>query len=153
MDRQSVAEPRRRTARGLLGGRPWWINLLWIFCLYMTFIYMPFDFFLKPTAEDREVWFGVALTGFWAKATEPFHWVIYALGAWGFWGMRPWMWPWAAAYSAQVATGMLVWNLLDARGRGWLAGAIAALIFMVPTVALWRAKPLFLSEQESIELT
>ena len=96
MDRQSVAESRRRTVRELLGGRPWWINLLWMFCLYMTFIYMPFDFFLKPTAEDREVWFGVALTGFWAKATEPFHWAIYALGAWGFWGMRPWMWPWAA---------------------------------------------------------
>ena len=66
-----------------------------------------------------------------------------ALGAWGFGGMRRWMWPWAAAYSAQVAIGMLVWNLLDARGRGGLAGAITALIFMVPTVALWRAKRLF----------
>ena len=43
----------------------------------------------------------------------------------------------------QVATGMLVWNLLAARGRGWPAGVIAALIFLLPTVALWRAKPLF----------
>jgi hypothetical protein len=118
-----------------------------MFCLYMTFIYMPFDFFLKPAVEDREVWFGVALTGFWAKATEPFHWVIYALGALGFWGMRPWMWPWAAVYSAQVAAGMLVWNLLDPRGRGWLGGAMAALIFMVPTVALWRAKPFFVGRR------
>jgi hypothetical protein len=117
-----------------------------MFCLYMTFVYLPFDFFLKPMAQDREVWFGVTLAGVWAKATEPLHWIIYALGAWGFGGMRRWMWPWAAAYSAQVAIGMLVWNLLDARGRGGLAGAITALIFMVPTVALWRAKRLFVGE-------
>jgi hypothetical protein len=139
---QSLGEPRH-SVRGLLGGRPWWISLLWMFCLYMTFVYLPFDLFLKPMAQDREVWFGVTLAGVWAKATEPLHWIIYALGAWGFGGMRRWMWPWAAAYSAQVAIGMLVWNLLDARGRGGLAGAITALIFMVPTVALWRAKRLF----------
>ena len=38
--------------------RPWWMNLIWLFCLYMTFIYMPFDMFYKPVAEDAEVWFG-----------------------------------------------------------------------------------------------
>ncbi|HEY7291704.1 MAG TPA: hypothetical protein VH583_17840 [Vicinamibacterales bacterium] len=79
----------------------------------MTFVYLPFDMFLKPVAEDREVWFGVALSGWWAKATEPIHWAIYALGAWGLWG------------------------------RGWPGGAAAAAIFMLPTIALWRAKPLF----------
>jgi hypothetical protein len=42
-----------------------------------------------------------------------------------------------------------VWNLLDARGRGWVAGVVAALIFMVPTVALWRAKPLFVGRPAS----
>jgi hypothetical protein len=135
-------EPRG-TRHGLLGGRPWWMNLLWGFCLYMTFVYMPFDLFLKPMARDQEVWFGITLTGVWAKATEPLHWIVYALGAWGFWKMRRWMWPWAAAYAAQIAVGMLVWNLLDTRGRGLLAGILAALIVLVPTVALWRAKPLF----------
>lgn len=148
MNSHSGGDPRRRTVRGLLAGRPWWINLLWMFCLYMTFIYLPFDFFLKPMAEDREVWFGIALAGVWAKATEPFHWLIYALGAWGFWRMRPWMWPWAAVYSAQIAVGMLVWNVLDDRGRGWPGGMIVALIFMLPTVALWRAKPLFVGRSE-----
>ncbi len=137
------ADSKRRASYAALRGRPWWMNLLLVFCLYMTFVYMPFDIFLKSVAEDREVWFGVALSGWWAKATEPIHWVIYALGAWGFWGMRRWMWPWAAVYAGQVAVGMLVWNLGDARGRGWAAGATAAAIFMVPTVALWRAKPLF----------
>ncbi len=109
----------------------------------MAVVYLPFDIFLKPIAEDREVWFGVALSGWWAKATEPVHWLIYALGARGFWGMRWWMWPWAAVYTAQIGLGMLVWNLVDVRGRGWLAGAIAAAVFILPTVALWRAKPLF----------
>ena len=142
MDSQRVSAPHSRTLRQLLTGRPWWINLLWVFCLYMTFIYVPFDVFFKPMAQDQEVWFGVVLSGFWAKATEPLHWLIYALGAWGFWRMRAWMWPWAAAYAAQVAIGMLVWNLREARGGGWLAGVIAALIILLPTVALWRAKPL-----------
>ena len=117
---------------------------MWLFCLYMTCIYLPFDIFLKPVATDREVWFGVALSGWWAKATEPLHWIIYALGAWGFWRMHRWMWPWAALYTAQIAIGMLVWNVLDPRGRGWLGGVLVAAIFMVPTAALWRAKPLFL---------
>lgn len=144
--------PNRRTLRGLLADRPWWINLLCVFCLYMTLFYLPYDFFFKPMAHDEEVWFGVVIRGFWAKATEPLHWLIYGLGAWGFWRMRPWMWPWAAVYSAQVAVSMLVWNLLEARGGGWPAGAIAALIFMLPTVALWRAKPLFVDRSLSAKI-
>ena len=116
---------------------------MWLFCLYMTCVYLPFDMFLKPVATDREVWFGIALAGWWAKATEPLHWIIYALGAWGFWGMRRWMWPWASVYTAQIAIGMLVWNLTDPRGRGWIGGVLTALVFTIPTIALWRAKALF----------
>lgn len=123
--------------------RPWWITVLWVFCLYMTCIYLPFDLFFKPVADDREVWFGLAVSGWWAKATEPVHWIIYALGAWGLRDMRRWLWPWAAVYAGQVAVGMLVWNLVDARGRGWAAGLVTGGILMLPTVALWRAKPLF----------
>ena len=26
--------------------RPWWMNFIFYFCVYMTFIYMPFDIFL-----------------------------------------------------------------------------------------------------------
>ena len=30
---------------------------MFYFCCYMTFIYMPFDMFIKPVAEDKEmVW-------------------------------------------------------------------------------------------------
>jgi len=126
--------------------RPWWMNLLMGFCLYMTFIYMPFDIFYKPVAEDEEVWFGITLHGWPAKLTAPLHWLIYGAGAYGFWHMKRWMWPWAAVYCAQVVVAMFVWNLLDSRGSGVSSGAIAAAVFLVPTIALWRARQAFLSE-------
>jgi hypothetical protein len=43
--------------------RPWWMNALFAFCVYMTFIYMPYDMFAKPVALDDEVWFGVRVHG------------------------------------------------------------------------------------------
>ena len=49
---------------------------LMVFCAYMTFIYMPFDLFYKPVAEDAEVWLGITLYGWAAKSTEPLHWAI-----------------------------------------------------------------------------
>ena len=125
--------------------RPWWMNLIFYFCLYMTFLYMPFDVFVKPVASDHEIWFGIALTGWWAKATEPVHWLIYAAGAYGFWKMKSWMWPWAAIYAAQVVIAMFVWNVISPHGRGWPGGLIAAAIFALPMVALWRARARFAS--------
>ena len=123
--------------------RPWWMNLIFYFCLYMTFIYMPFDLFYKPVAEDEEIWFGFTLTGWWAKATEPLHWLIYGAGAFGFWRMSRWMWPWAAVYAAQVVIAMFVWNLDHPKGGGVMAGAIAAALFAVPMIALWRSRARF----------
>ena len=35
--------------------RPWWMNLIFYFCIYMTLIYMPFDLFYKPVEADEEV--------------------------------------------------------------------------------------------------
>jgi hypothetical protein len=128
--------------RGELARRPWWMNLIFGFCVYMTFIYMPFDLFVKPVAVDDEIWFGVLFHGWIAKLTEPLHWAIYAALAYGFWRMRPWMWPWAAIYVAQVSVGMLVWSLRDPRGNVAL-GCIAAAVFLVPTIALWRARSRF----------
>ncbi|MEO2178342.1 MAG: hypothetical protein ABGY96_30210 [bacterium] len=132
--------------------RPWWMNLIWFFCLYMTFIYMPFDIFTKPFERWEEIWFGFTLSGWAAKLTEPIHWLIYGAGAYGFWKMKSWMWPWAAVYCAQVVIAMVVFNLLQApmegvaeraRGGGPIAAAVSAVVFMIPTVALWRARDLF----------
>jgi hypothetical protein len=131
----------------LFAGRPWWMNAVMLFCAYMTFIYMPFDLFLKPVAEDQEVWFGYMLTGWAAKATEPLHWAIYGAGTYGFYRMKSWMWPWAALYVGQIVFGMIVWGVLYGGGTGGalaLAGATAALALLVAlTIALWRAKPRF----------
>ena len=104
-------------------GRPAWINALMVFCAYMAFVYVPWDFLWKPVARDEEVWLGIMFTGWAAKLTEPLHWAIYAAGFYGFYRMRAWMWPWAAVYAGSVAVGMLVWPLLY-RGHGFLLGLV-----------------------------
>ena len=123
--------------------RPWWMSLMFYFCCYMTFIYMPFDMFIKPVAEDKEIWFGFTLTGWWAKATEPLHWLIYGLGAYGFKNKKAWMWPWASLYAAQVAIAMFVWSVLNENGGGLLPAVVVGVLFLIPTVALWRSKARF----------
>jgi len=141
--------------------RPWWSNGVFLFCLYMTFVYMPFDMFVKPVAEDQEVWFGFVLTGWWAIATEPLHWLIYGFGAWGFHKMRPWMHPWAGLYVLQVAISMVVWSILDDRGGGLMSGAIAGSLFVGLAVAFFVSRDRFsvavvndvAAEQENSEKT
>lgn len=124
----------------ILAGRPWWMNAMMAFCFFMALVYMPYDMFWKPVEQDSEIWFGIALKGWWAKATEPLHWAIYGAGAWGFWKMRPWMHPWAAVYVAQVAIAFFVFA---ARENGIWAGLIAGLPFAALTWLVWRNRPLF----------
>ncbi len=120
--------------------RPWWMNFLLAFCAYMTFIYMPFDLFYKPVERDQEVWFGFMLTGWWAKATAPLHWLIYGFGFYGFLKLKAWMFPWASLYVVQVAIGFFVFSAM--RG-GWIFGALSAALFGLLAFYLWRARPLF----------
>jgi hypothetical protein len=124
--------------------RSWWMNLIFYFCLYMTFIYLPFDLFFKPVEGDEEIWFGFTLTGWWAKATEPLHWLIYGLGSYGFWRMKTWMWPWASVYAAQVAIAMFTWNILNDMGS-LTSAFISAFIFSLPMTALWRSREDFVN--------
>jgi len=119
-----------------------------VFCAYMTFIYMPFDFFVKPVADDQEVWFGYLLTGWWAKATEPLHWLIYGFGCYGFYRMKRWMWPWAGLYALQVAIGMAVWSIRDERGMGPIAGVLMSLPFAALAAALLYYRNLFKGETQ-----
>jgi uncharacterized protein len=137
--------------REQFGRRPWWMNLLMIFCAYMAIVYLPWDLFVKPVVRDEEVWFGFRLYGWGAKATEPLHWAIYAAGAYGFWRMRSWMWPWAAVYAAQVAIAMLVWPIVYKGGAsGWLTGVISGVLFGGLSVALWRTRPSFQPRRTSM---
>jgi len=130
--------------RDVLARRPRWMNALLGFCAYMTFLYMPFDFFWKPIAHDQEVWFGVVLTGLAAKATEPLHWALYAAGTYGFWHMRAWLWPWASLYALQVAIAMALWPILEFGGaKGVGMGTLSFVPFAALSVALWRARDRF----------
>lgn len=137
--------------RERLAERPWWMNALMIVCAVMAAVYVPADFFLKPIARDEEAWLGFLLRGWAAKATEPLHWAIYAAGAYGFWRMRSWMWPWAAVYSAQLAVGVFVWNVVTIGGiRGWLLGLASAVPLGGLTLALWNARDHFRRPRASL---
>ncbi len=125
--------------------RPWWMNFVWYFCVYLTFIYIPFDIITKPFSEWEEVWFGFVLTGWAAKLTEPVHWLIYGAGAYGFWQMKPWLWPWAAVYSGQVTIAMVLWGYFDGRGIT-PAALVGGPMFLALTIALWRSKMPFSRE-------
>ena len=114
------------------------MNALMLFCAYMTFIYLPWDIFIKPLAEDQEVWFGLLFTGWAAKAGGVLHWCVYGAGFWGFWKMRTWMFPWAALYTMQVAVSMFVWSFLEDRVSGVTTGLMMAIPFLALTAALWR---------------
>jgi hypothetical protein len=134
--------------RAFFDGRPWWLNALMVFCGYMAFVYVPWDFLVKPAAVDEEVWFGIRFHGATAKVLELPHWAIYAAGAYGLRKMRPWLWPWASLYAAQVALGMLVWNGLYVGGvTGLLLGTASFLPFLGLAWALFEARPLFAAER------
>src|SRR5437879_2243333 len=40
--------------RERLAERPWWMNVLMVFCAYMALVHIPLDFFVKPLARDGE---------------------------------------------------------------------------------------------------
>lgn len=128
--------------------RPWWMNGLFVFCAYMTFIYMPFDIFYKPVDQDEEVWFGYMLHGWAAKATAPLHWLIYGAGFYGFLKMRSWMHPWAAVYVFQVAIGMAVWPWLY-QSTSPVMGLVISLPFVALGVALLRASARFNTQTQA----
>ncbi len=127
--------------------RPWWMNGLLFFCLYMTLVYVPWDLFIKPLSEDQEVWFGILFTGWQAKVGALLHWFVYSAGSYGFWHMRHWMHPWAALYVLQIALSMFVWSVMNVSERGLGAGTISALLFAALALALWRAQQRFHSKR------
>ncbi|MFK7895518.1 MAG: SDR family NAD(P)-dependent oxidoreductase [Myxococcota bacterium] len=132
--------------------RPWWMSAVMIFSAYMAFIYVPWDFFAKPMAEDEEVWFGILFKGFWAKLLALPHWYVYAAAVYGFRRRRPWMAFWATAYTLQVAFSIYVWSVFETGGMsGLLLGLIPALPFLGLAYAFWNARDYF--EQRSLSLT
>ena len=130
--------------RAQMRRRPWWMNLLMFFCIYMAFLHVPVDLFCTPVARDEQVWFGIVWRGWAAKLGELAHWAVFAAGAYGFWHVRTWMWPWAAVYAGQVTFSMVIWFLFYRGGVGGFVASLIALAFYGGiTLVLWRARPLF----------
>jgi short-subunit dehydrogenase len=124
--------------------RPWWMSASMVFCAYMAFIYMPWDIFVKPVAQDEEVWFGVLFHGAWAKLLALPHWFVYAAAVYGFRRRRPWMAFWAPAYVAQIAFGMFLWTAVAQQGfTGLFLGLLVASPFAALTYAFWNARDHF----------
>lgn len=131
--------------RDLFRDRPIWINVLMVFSGYMTFVYMPWDIFWKPVVDDKEVWFGIMFSGWWAKLFALPHWYVYAAAIHGLRRRRPWICTWGALYTAQISLGMLVWNIsyFGFSLTGWFVGIIGAAPFALLTLALADARDHF----------
>jgi len=115
------------------------MNVALVFCAYMTFVYVPWDFFAKPIAQDEEVWFGVLFRGGAAKLLEIPHWFVYAALTYGLRRMRPWTGAFGSLYSAQIAFGMFVWNFAEHEGvlLPLFLGVVGAVPFALLAVAFW----------------
>jgi hypothetical protein len=114
------------------------MRALALFCAFTVLFLVPRDLFF-PETRDVEVWFGFELRGRAALYTAPLHWLVFALGAWGFWTRRPWILPAAAGYVFYVALSHLVWSEASPHGNGWPLGLAQALALSVPGVLLLRA--------------
>jgi len=125
------------------------MNGLLVFCAFMTFLYVPWDIFIKPLSQDQEVWFGFMFTGWSAKVGAVLHWCVYGAGTWGFWKMRAWMHPGAALYVLQIALGMLIWSTNSVQGSGVTSGLLVALPFVALAIFLLRSRQRFVSEPAS----
>ncbi len=127
--------------------RPAWMNALMVFAAYQVFIYSPYDLLLKPLARDKDVWFGIMLSGWAAKLGGLLHLGVYAVGLYGFWNMRRWMRPWSALYVGQLAWSMFIWGVVFVGGfKGWLVGLVSGGIFVALALALWRSRDAFRQE-------
>lgn len=122
------------------GSRPWWAWCMSAFCACTVVFLVSRDLFV-PTVRDTEVWLGLEVHGWLAWLTAPIHWFLFGLGAWGFWWMRSWVWPWASVYAFQIAVGHLVWNLTSPMGGGWPAGLLQLVVFCIPATLLLWARP------------
>lgn len=114
-----------------LSQRPHWMNAVLFFCLYMTFIYLPWDIFVKPIAEDQEVWFGILFYGWLAKLGGLLHWLVYGAGAFGLWKMKRWLHPWIELYLVQVALSMVITTFIAVEGSAALLGLVVGSLFLL----------------------
>ena len=114
------------------------MTALAVFCA-LTVPFLIWRDLFDPMASAVEVWGGLELHGAAARFSAPLHWLIFTLGAWGFWRARPWIVPAAAAYAFYIAASHLVWSEASPNGHGWLAGLAQAAVLSIPGFLLLRA--------------
>ena len=136
-----------RAAAAFLRRHPYPVGGVYLFALFMTFAYMPYDFLLKPfwggIDAAEEVWLGYRLRGWPAKLTEPAHWAIYASLAHGLHHERPWAWTFGSLYTVQVAVASLVWVILyaDYGPVGYALTPVVVGLFLLLALRLWQLRP------------
>lgn len=130
----------RRSAERPRAHRPCWATGLALFCA-ATVVFLAARDLLVADVRDTEVWLGFELRGWPARITAPLHWAIFGAGAWGYWHVRPWVWPWASVYALYVAASHGVWNLTSPSGGGASAAAWQLALFAIAAVALLYARP------------
>ncbi len=116
-----------------------WATSLSLFCIFTVAFLAYRDLFVSE-ARGVEVWLGFEVRGRAALLTAPLHWGIFAVGAWGFWRQRPWVWSSSAGYAFYVALSHLIWNETSPHGRGWPTGVAQAIALSIPGVLLLRAR-------------
>ena len=121
--------------------RPGWMSIVMFFCFYMTFIYLPWDIFVKPIRDDQEVWFGILFYGWLAKLGGVFHWIVYSAFAYGLWHMRAWVRVAIVLYLWQVGFSMIVWTWLS-QGQATLGGFVPGTFFFLLSHLFHRSKSL-----------
>jgi hypothetical protein len=105
-----------------------------------TVVFLIYRDLFVPHVRDVEVWGGFEVHGTAAHYTAPLHWLLFAVGAWGFWRARPWIVPVAAAYTFYVALSHLVWSEASPHGNGWLVGLAQAAAISLPGFLLLRVR-------------
>lgn len=113
------------------------MTALAVFCVAGLLLAIGRDLFI-PASRDVEVWLGFELRGRAALLTAPIHWAIFAVGAWGFWTVRPWIVPSTAAYLFYTALCHVVWSEVSPNGRGWPIGVAQAIVFSTIGILLLR---------------
>ena len=141
----------RNWLRDIFRDRPTWMNAIMVFCGFMTFVYLPWDIFWKPVAEDKEVWFGILFSGWAAKVMAIPHWFVYGAAVYGFRRRCSWMSFWGALYLGQVAFGMWTWSILAYGGlTGWVLGLVPAIPFALLALAMWNSQDHFHAPPSSL---
>ena len=112
--------------------RPRWMTALAALCAAAFVVNVVRDLFV-PASRAVEVWFGLEVHGLLALLTAPIHWAIFALAAWGFWTVQPWIVPATAGY--------LFYAFLGAPGTRYEAVAFYVLAYGVMNILAFASLP------------